>query len=169
MIQPTISELEKEEAQPENQIQSTSEITPKIEVQPHTNAIGTHMAFGINNRQQKCWNYGKQLIPHITRGDQKIVPCNSDVVAYRCVLTTTRRFRLNDAMVMSDHFTQHVVQIDTSDHRKHTHDSTRKRCPTIPKGWHPTRNDRRNNSLYTHGFVNTKSTHWRDVRKPTKQ
>ena len=41
MIQPTISEPEKEEAQPENQTQSTSEITPKIEVQPHTNSIGT--------------------------------------------------------------------------------------------------------------------------------
>jgi hypothetical protein len=41
MIQPTIGELEKKEVQPKNQIQSASDIPPKIEVQPHTNSIGT--------------------------------------------------------------------------------------------------------------------------------
>ena len=41
MIQPTASESEKEEAQPEIQTQSPSEVTPKIEEQPHTNSIGT--------------------------------------------------------------------------------------------------------------------------------
>ena len=64
MIQPTISEPEKEEAQPENQTQSTSEITPKIEVQPHTNSIGTWLlASTADNRNAGIMESSSSLTP----------------------------------------------------------------------------------------------------------
>jgi hypothetical protein len=64
MIQPTISELEKGEAQPENQIQSTSEIRPKIEAQPHTNSIGTWLlASTADNRNAEIMESSSSLTP----------------------------------------------------------------------------------------------------------
>ena len=64
MIQPTIRELEKEEAQPENQTQSTSEIIPKVEVQPHPNSIGTWLlASTPDNRNAEIMGSSSVLTP----------------------------------------------------------------------------------------------------------
>ena len=61
MIQP-ISEPEKEEAQPENQ--TTSEITPKIDVQPHVNPIGTWLlASTAANRNADIMESSSSLTP----------------------------------------------------------------------------------------------------------
>ena len=61
MIQP-ISEPEKEETQPE--IQTTSEITPKIEVQPHVNPISTWLlASTAANRNADIMESSSSLTP----------------------------------------------------------------------------------------------------------
>jgi hypothetical protein len=156
--QPTISEPEKKEAQPENQTQSTSEIAPKIEVQPLTNSIGTWLlASTADNRNAEIMESSSSLTPREETKSLSLVTqvsrhidsflrqqgASDLMMPWLCQTISPNKWfrsvRATIANILTIAPESDVLQFQKDDIPPETLDAT--------------------NSLYTHEFVDTKNTH----------